>query len=134
MKFDSIYRFFTNPPVTQLTHQQAVCYTLSVLLSGESYGTELMQRLLSEYPHYRLSDTTLYSALKFLETEGAVTSYWKKLSGRGRPRRMYRINAQCRSEAQKLAHLWAEFAARDLALSKPVFGETEIGVPQVAAS
>lgn len=132
MNFEEIYHFFSNPPVTQLSHQQAVCYTLSVLLSGESYGTELIERLISEYPNYRLSDTVLYSALKFLEAEGAITGYWKKLERRGRPRRMYRINPHCRNEAQKLARLWAANAARDLALSKPVLSETGI-VPQAAA-
>ena len=39
----------------------------------ESYGTELIQKLESEYPTYRLSDTVLYSAIKFLEEEGVLS-------------------------------------------------------------
>ena len=69
MKIEDIYQFFQNPPPTYLSSEQAVGYILSVLLQRESYGTELIQRLESEYPHYRLSDTVLYDALKFLESE-----------------------------------------------------------------
>ena len=79
------------------------------MLKGESYGTELIQKLESEHPHYRLSDTVLYSALKFLEDEKAIIGYWKKVEGRGRPRRMYQISEQWQSEAQTLARLWQEY-------------------------
>lgn len=73
MELEDIYKFFENPPPTYLGQELAVCYVLSILLRGESYGTELIQRLESEYPLYRLSDTVLYSALKFLEDEKAST-------------------------------------------------------------
>lgn len=106
MKIEDIYYFFENPPPIYLTQEEAVCYILSVLLRGESYGTELMQQLEREYPDHRLSDTVLYSALKFLEEEEAVNSYWKRVAGRGRARRMYQLRQQWQSEAQKLAHLW----------------------------
>jgi DNA-binding PadR family transcriptional regulator len=76
------------------------------LLEAESYGTELIQRLESEYPLYRLSDTVLYSALKFLEDEKAIAGYWRKVEGRGRPRRMYQINPDWLAQAQELANLW----------------------------
>lgn len=134
MKFEEIYRFFAKEPVMQLSHHQAVCYILSVLLKGDSYGTDLIEKLLTEHQNYRLSDTVLYSALKFLETEGAIAGYWQKTAGRGRPRRMYQLKPQWRSEAQKLAHLWAVSVARDKAWSNPVLAEVEIGVPQLAAS
>ncbi len=91
MHLDDVYRYFQNPPATYLNQELAVCYVLSVLLRGDSYGTELIQLLEREYPTYRLSDTVLYSALKFLEDEGLVTGYWKKVEGRGRPRRMLQI-------------------------------------------
>lgn len=113
MKFEDIYQFFQDPPPTYLNKELAVCYVLSVLMSGESYGTELIGRLESEYPTYRLSDTVLYSALKFLEDQAAITGYWKKVEGRGRPRRMYQIRPECLEQAQNLARLWDEYTMRD---------------------
>ena len=109
MKIEHIYQFFQDPPATYLNQELAVCYILSVLLEGESYGTELIQRLESEYPLYRLSDTVLYSALKFIEEQHAITGYWKKVEGRGRPRRMYQVNSEYRSQATDLARLWREY-------------------------
>lgn len=113
MKFDDIYQFFHNPPPIYLSKELAVCYVLSVLVRGESYGTELIQLIESEYPAYRLSDTVLYSALKFLEEEQAIAGYWKKVEGRGRPRRMYRIRPDWRDRSQDLARLWREYATKD---------------------
>jgi len=109
MRIEDIYQFFQNPPPTYLSQELAVCYVLSVLLKGESYGTELIQKLESEHPNYRLSDTVLYSALKFLEDEKAILGYWKKVEGRGRPRRMYQISPEWQAQAQELAHLWQEY-------------------------
>lgn len=109
MKLEDIYHFFENPPPTYLCQELAVCYVVYVLLQGESYGTELIQRLEIEYPPYRLSDTVLYSAIKFLEDEKAITGYWKKLEGRGRPRRMYQIATEWQQQARDLARLWQEY-------------------------
>jgi DNA-binding PadR family transcriptional regulator len=109
MRIEDIYQFFQNPPPTYLSQELAVCYVLSVLLKGESYGTELIQKLESEYPNYRLSDTVLYSALKFLEDEKAILGYWKKVEGRGRPRRMYQISSEWQAQAQDLSRLWHEY-------------------------
>ncbi|MGL4618960.1 MULTISPECIES: PadR family transcriptional regulator [Cyanophyceae] len=109
MRIEDIYQFFQNPPPTYLSQELAVCYVLSVLLKGESYGTELIQKLESEYPNYRLSDTVLYSALKFLEDEKAILGYWKKVEGRGRPRRMYQISPEWQVQAQELSRLWQEY-------------------------
>jgi DNA-binding PadR family transcriptional regulator len=109
MRLEDIYQFFQNPPPTYLSQELAVCYVLSVLLQGESYGTELIQKLESEHPHYRLSDTVLYSALKFLEDEKAIVGYWKKVEGRGRPRRMYQISPEWSEQAQSLARLWHDY-------------------------
>jgi len=109
MKLEDIYQFFQNPPPIYLSPELAVCYVLSVLLQTESYGTQLIQRLESEYPLYRLSDTVLYSALKFLEDEKAITGYWKKVEGRGRPRRMYQVSAEWQQQATTLAQLWQDY-------------------------
>ncbi len=86
-----------------------MCYVLSILLQGESYGTELIERLESEFPLYRLSDTVLYGALKFLEDRQGITSHWQKVQGRGRPRRMYHVNPEWQDQAQNLARLWQQY-------------------------
>lgn len=109
MKFDDIYQFFQVPPPFYLNKELAVCYVLAVLLRGDSYGTELIQLLENEYPNYRLSDTVLYSALKFLEDEEVITGYWKKVEGRGRPRRMYQLSTDARDKAEDLNRLWQDY-------------------------
>ena len=102
----TIHEFFQSPPPVYLGKEQAVCYIFSVLLHGDSYGTELMNQLEEKFPTYRLSDTVLYSALSFLEKEAIAIAYWKKTEGRGRPRRMWRLDEQWREEAQALADFW----------------------------
>ncbi len=113
MKFENIYQFFQDPPPVYLNKELAVCYILSVLMHGDSYGTELIGQLEREFPIYRLSDTVLYSALKFLEDEGVITGYWKKVEGRGRPRRMYQILPGWRRQAQDLARLWLSYTGQN---------------------
>ncbi|WP_390903795.1 PadR family transcriptional regulator [Trichothermofontia sichuanensis] len=109
MKFEDIYRFFRDPPPIYLNKELAVCYILSVLLERDSYGTELIQQLEHTYPAYRLSDTVLYGALKFLEDETTIVGYWKKVEGRGRPRRMYQVAPEGRQRARDLARLWGDY-------------------------
>lgn len=104
--FEDIYKFFQSPPPFYLNKELAVCYVLAVLLRQDSYGTELISLLEQEHPSYRLSDTVLYSALKFLEDSDAITGYWKKVEGRGRPRRMYQICPDWQGRAEELAQLW----------------------------
>lgn len=109
MNFDDIYDFFRDPPPLYLNKELAVCYVLAVLLQGDSYGTELIQKLEQDYPGYRLSDTVLYSALKFLEEEKTIKGYWKKVEGRGRPRRMYQVRPEQQTQSEQLARLWQEY-------------------------
>ncbi|MGK7904494.1 MAG: PadR family transcriptional regulator [Hormoscilla sp.] len=111
MKINDIYGFFLEPPPIYLNKELAVCYILSVLLGADSYGTELMGLLEKQYPIYRLSDTVLYSSLKFLEEEQLITGYWQKVTGRGRPRRMYHIRSPWRPQAIDLARLWQDYVA-----------------------
>jgi DNA-binding PadR family transcriptional regulator len=106
MNFEDIYCFFRNPPPLYLNQELAVCYILDILLQGDSYGTELIARLERESSTYRLSDTVLYSAIKFLEGSGTIVGYWKKVEGRGRPRRMYQIDSGWTNKARELAHFW----------------------------
>lgn len=125
MKFEDIYQFFEDPPPIYLNKELAVCYVLSVLLQQDSYGTELIQKLAKDYSDYRLSDTVLYSALKFLEDQAAIDGYWKKVEGRGRPRRMYRLNPDWRMQAEQLADLWINYmrdrVPQKAAVPEPVY-------------
>jgi DNA-binding PadR family transcriptional regulator len=109
MKLEDIYKFFENPPPNYLCQELAVCYILYVLIQGESYGSELIDRLKTEHPCYRLSETVLYSALKFLEEQKAITGYWKRSNGRGRPKRMYQVCLKWKVQATHLAHLWQDY-------------------------
>ena len=110
MNFEDIYCFFRNPPPLYLNQELAVCYILDMLLQGDSYGTELIAKLEHESSAYRLSDTVLYSAIKFLEASGTIIGYWKKVEGRGRPRRMYQIESEWISKARELAYFWVQYA------------------------
>ncbi|MGD1898241.1 MAG: PadR family transcriptional regulator [Phormidesmis sp.] len=109
MKFEDIYQFFEAPPPVYLNKELAVCYVLSVLIRHDSYGTELIHAIEKDYSNYRLSDTVLYSALKFLENQAAIMGYWKKVEGRGRPRRMYRLRPDWQMKARELADLWQRY-------------------------
>ena len=111
MTFEEIYQFFQEPPPIYLNKELAVCYILSVFLQRDSYGTELIEQLEQEHSNYRLSDTVLYSALKFLEKQETITGYWQKVEGRGRPRRMYQILPEHQPQAQELAGLWYEYTS-----------------------
>jgi len=112
MKIEDIYTYYENPRPVFLNQELAVCYVLSVLLKGDSYGTELIGRLEQEYPSYRLSDTVLYEALSFLQEEDVISSYWQKVEGRGRPRRMHQLLDGKRSQALELANLWEDYMKR----------------------
>jgi DNA-binding PadR family transcriptional regulator len=114
MKFQDIYHFFQEPPPIYLTKEVAVCYIVSILLEhGESYGTALIHRIEQDYSLYRLSDTVLYSALKFLEDEKVVEGYWQKVEGRGRPRRIYQVRASKADLARQLSHLWNDYSMQN---------------------
>ncbi|MEB3210381.1 MAG: PadR family transcriptional regulator [Leptolyngbyaceae bacterium] len=117
--FEDIYRFFQNPPPFYLNKELAVCYVLDVLLQQDSYGTELIQHLEDAYPSYRLSDTVLYSALKFLEDASAISGYWKKVEGRGRPRRMYQIRDEWVDKAKEFSGMWSDYVTQKTAHNNP---------------
>jgi DNA-binding PadR family transcriptional regulator len=110
MKFQDIYQFFQDPPPIYLEKEVAVCYVLATLLKKRSsYGVELISHIETEYPLYRLSDTLLYSALKFLEDEEILDCYWQKMDRRGRPRRMYQIKEGKIELAKQVARFWYKY-------------------------
>lgn len=112
MKFEDIYKYYETPQPTFLNQELATCYVLSVLLQHNSYGTELIQKIEQDHPNYRVSDTTLYAALQFLQDEQVVTSYWQKVQGRGRPRRIYQIVEGMHFRAAEFASLWLNYMKR----------------------
>jgi len=64
---------------------------LSLLRSGPSYAYELAQRVTAvSGDDYAIKQTTLYSAVKRLETGGLVTSF-AGVSPSGKPRTYYHI-------------------------------------------
>jgi DNA-binding PadR family transcriptional regulator len=110
MKLQDIYHYFEEPQPIFLSREIAVCYILSILLErGNSYGTALAQFINEEYTLYRLSDTVLYRALKFLEVEGVIEGYWLNVEGRGRPRRMYQVKPEKLEFADQLASFWQRY-------------------------
>lgn len=111
MRLEDIYRFFQEFQPLYLTNEAAACYVVFLLLEGDTYATEILQRLDQEYPNYRLSDTVLYEVIQFLEAEGWITSYWKKTEGRGRPRRMLCLTPDVTEEAQTLAQFWQSYVS-----------------------
>ncbi|GAA1609922.1 PadR family transcriptional regulator [Leucobacter chromiireducens] len=64
---------------------------LSLLRSGPSYAYELAQRINDiTGADYTIKQTTLYSAVKRLETSGWVSSF-SSLSPSGKPRTYYQV-------------------------------------------
>ena len=65
---------------------------LSLLRTGPGYAYELAQRINTiSGDDYAIKQTTLYSAVKRLETTGLVTSF-ADVSPTGKPRTYYRIS------------------------------------------
>lgn len=113
MELENIYHFFQSPSPVYLNKELAVCYILNVLLVQDSYATELLQMLAHCYSSYLLSDTVLYEALQFLEEQSVISFYSRKAEGRGRPRRMCRINSAYREDGQNLARLWEKYVEKN---------------------
>ena len=101
-----IERYFRQPPPRFLDLELAVCWVLDCLLENDSYPSGLLQRLETEHPKLRLSETVLHQALDFLESQGMLARYSKRCPSRGRPRRMLHLESASRTEAQKLMKPW----------------------------
>jgi DNA-binding PadR family transcriptional regulator len=106
MQLEQIYNFFEHPQLNYLNKELAVCYILSELLSADAYASELLVRLPEQHPDYRLSDTVLYKALRFLNREGLLNNYLQRQAGRGRPRNMLSLRPEALPKAEELANLW----------------------------
>jgi DNA-binding PadR family transcriptional regulator len=107
---ESIYAFFDAPQPRFMTKEEAVAFTCWYIREQDSYGTELMAYVDQKLSGWRLSDTILHQALKFLEEVGLVVRYQKGVDGRGRPRNMAKIatdlSPEMREHIDKFAELW----------------------------
>ena len=64
-----IEHYFRQPPPLFLDLELAVCWVLDCLLKNDSYPSGLLQRLQSDHPKLRLSETVLHQAVDFLEQQ-----------------------------------------------------------------
>lgn len=79
---------------------------LSLLRAGPSYGYELAQRITAmSNEEYEIKQTTLYSAVKRLETGGLVSSF-AGVSPTGKPRTYYRITEMGESHFDVKVEEW----------------------------
>jgi DNA-binding PadR family transcriptional regulator len=79
---------------------------LSILISGEDYGYQIIQRV-KEISGGTLewSDNMLYPVLRRMEKGGLLVSRWK-ISKEGRLRRYYRITERGREELDSERRQW----------------------------
>ena len=69
---------------------------LKLLMSGDKYGYEITKLIHSNSnSEYELKESTMFSSLKRLESDGSVTSYWGDESQGGR-RKYYKITEKGR--------------------------------------
>jgi PadR family transcriptional regulator len=97
---------------------------LSLLLSGESYGYQILQRVRRvSGGSMKWSSAMLYPVLRRMEKEGLIRSQWR-VSEENRMRKYYRLTDLGRKEFEKekarwtdiqkaLRKIWAAAAAAD---------------------
>ena len=79
---------------------------LSILISGEDYGYQIIQRVKDiSGGTLEWSDNMLYPVLRRLEKGGLLISRWK-ISKKGRMRRYYRITERGREELNSERRQW----------------------------
>jgi transcriptional regulator len=79
---------------------------LSILLSGENYGYQIIQSVKRiSGGHLEWSDGMLYPVLHRLEKDGFIRAAWKK-SEESRLRKYYKITADGRKELEKERQQW----------------------------
>ena len=84
---------------------------LKLLMSGDKYGYEISKLIQANSDgEYELKEATMYSSLKRLEHDGAITSYWGDGMQGGR-RRYYRLSERGKKIYSENKCNW-EFAKR----------------------
>ncbi|SJM56827.1 PadR family transcriptional regulator [Gulosibacter sp. 10] len=81
---------------------------LEALLDEPSYGYAISRRIerIAE-GEYELKETTLYSALRRLEKQGAIASY-RGAQSQGRPRTYYRLTDSGRAHYRDRCREWQQ--------------------------
>ena len=86
---------------------------LKLLLNGDKYGYEISKLINSHSGgEYELKESTMFSSLKRMESEGNITSYWGDETQGGR-RKYYKITGKGKSMYSENKNNW-EYAKRIL--------------------
>ncbi|GAB2701071.1 PadR family transcriptional regulator [Paenibacillus thermoaerophilus] len=94
---------------TELVKGSTEVILLSLLSQRDMYGYELAQRIEADSEGYlQLGEGTLYPALKRLELQGYVESYWQS-SEAGPRRKYYAITESGRSALAAMTEEWNRF-------------------------
>lgn len=81
---------------------------LSLIAKKDMYGYEMVQALKqSSDDTYSMSEGTLYPALKRLETQGSIHSYWVEQDN-GRPRKYYQLTEDGQKALQSKLNDWQQ--------------------------
>jgi PadR family transcriptional regulator, regulatory protein PadR len=81
---------------------------LRLLLDGDKYGYEITKLVYERSGKtYELKEATMYSSLKRLENDGAISSYWGDETQGGR-RRYYQISTKGRELYESNKAEWIE--------------------------
>lgn len=84
---------------------------LSIIATKDMYGYEMVQVLKqSSDEAYSMSEGTLYPALKRLEMQGAIESYWQEQEN-NRPRKYYHITEDGQKALQSKLRDWQQIHA-----------------------
>lgn len=92
---------------------------LSIIASKDMYGYEMVQVLKqSSDEAYSMSEGTLYPALKRLETQGTIISYWHEQEN-SRPRKYYSITEDGQKALESKLKDWQQIHALITKWNKP---------------
>jgi PadR family transcriptional regulator, regulatory protein PadR len=103
----------------ELMGASAIPIILSVLKNGDSYGYEIVQRV-KEMTNGGITwkEASIYPALKKLEGDCMIKSYWKVQVGE-RPRRYYTLLADGEKQLEQNKHEWELMQSVFAVLWKP---------------
>jgi PadR family transcriptional regulator PadR len=94
---------------------------LAALGGQRQYGLQLIRRLASD-ANLTVPEGTLYPLLNRLRKEGLVDAEWVE-ADTGHPRRYYRLNADGRRRAVRMARFWRDFTAGLDPILAPLLGD-----------
>ena len=90
----------------ELVAATSTALVLSILIEGDSYGYEIIQRVLKlTNAELRWTDSMLYPVLHRLEKKGWGSSYWQA-SPTGRKRKYYSVSDEGMDELEERKRQW----------------------------